>query len=99
MQKELKEIKKLLEHQGQVFSRGYSEFHKNFVTKEELKVIDGHFKNIGLGVDRVEKHLEKLNGQVGKNTAFRNKAFGGFIILGFLGIGQIITAFLLKFYG
>jgi len=42
-----------------------------------------------------EDHFEKLNGQVGKNTAFRNKSLGGFAVISFIGLSSIVGTILL----
>ena len=42
-----------------------------------------------------ENHLTKLNGQVIKNTSFRNKAMGGFAVISFVGIGSLVGIVLL----
>ena len=37
----------------------------------------------------ISNHLDKLNGQVAKNTSYRNKALGVVATLGFLGISSL----------
>lgn len=38
----------------------------------------------------INSHLKTLNGSVAKNTEFRNKLTGGFILVGFLGITNVV---------
>ena len=47
-------------------------------------------KNTDMWMGKIDKHLEKLNGQTAKNTAFRNKAMGGFTVIGAIGVCSII---------
>ncbi len=94
VEKTLKEIKELLEYQGKTFAAGYSEFNKRFVKKEEIKVLNEHLKNIREGIDGIKEHLRLLNGQVARNTSFRNKITGGMILLAFIGAGNFITLFI-----
>ena len=39
-------------------------------------------------------HAKETNGNVSKNTAFKNKAYGGFAVLGFLGVSILIKLFI-----
>ena len=52
-------------------------------TNGELAVM---MKSIVLSVDKMEKHLEKQNDKVFKNTAFRLKWSGAYILFGICGI-------------
>lgn len=61
------------------------------VSNETIYALLEEFKN------DTTKHLAKLNGQVSDNTQFRLKALGGMIVIGFLGIGGIVTSFVAIF--
>jgi len=44
--------------------------------------------------EETKEHFKTLNRQTSKNTAFRNKAVGGFILIGFLGASILIKLFI-----
>ncbi len=43
---------------------------------------------------KIDKHFKNLNGQVGKNTDFRNKVLGGMAVITFIGAAEIIALIL-----
>ena len=56
-------------------------------TLESIETLLKEFKK------NTENHFKVLNGSVAKNTSFRNKAIGGFIVVGFLGVTIIVKLF------
>lgn len=66
-----------------------------YISKAEFNGLKQHMKDvvepIKDSVGRIDNHLKKLNAQVSKNTAFRNKVTGALIFIGFVGLGNIAT--------
>jgi len=65
-------------------------------TLETIEALLKEFKNSNeTQHNEIIKRQDKTNGSVGKNTSFRNRVMGGMAVIGFLGIGSLISVALL----
>lgn len=72
---------------------------QEYITHREFEGLKQHITDvispIRDGVDKTERHLDKLNGQVAKNTAFRNKMTGGLTLLNVIVAGNMFGVIIL----
>lgn len=65
------------------------------INQRDLESLRRHIQDVidpvQSSLDRIDKHLETLNGKTNKNTDFRNRMTGGFILIGFLGTVNLIS--------
>lgn len=52
-------------------------------------------KDVKEGFAGVHKRQDEANGQIGKNTAFRNKIIGALAVVGFLGVTSFVGLILM----